>query len=175
MFLYKLYRFGYTTQKALGGSRSKHIAIIGTSVTSDGGTPEDIFSRVPAVFFITLGNYVVPCALTYCNRLDGQLTCCLIRVTIDIVLIVLMIFLPSWSSGAYILYVSNFITILGIVFATVWTTNLNWVLRRMVEAGFDTHTQSTMRFQVKSIADAYTVYDPYASPELLSPTTVIPP
>jgi hypothetical protein len=24
MFLYKLYRFGYTTQKALGGSRSKH-------------------------------------------------------------------------------------------------------------------------------------------------------
>lgn len=34
MFLYKLYRFGYTTQKALGGSRSKHVAIVQTSVAS---------------------------------------------------------------------------------------------------------------------------------------------
>jgi hypothetical protein len=31
-----------------------------------------------------------------------------------------------------------------------------------------------MRFQVKSIADAFTVYDPYAAPELLSPTTWSP-
>lgn len=70
MFLYKLYRFGYTTQKALGGFRSKHAAIIEMSVTSDGGPfQEDIFSRVPAVFFITLGNYVVPCALTYYTRM----------------------------------------------------------------------------------------------------------
>jgi hypothetical protein len=56
-----------------------------------------------------------------------------------------MISLPSWVSGAYLLYVANYITILGIVFATVWTTNLNWIMRRMVEAGVDARTQSTMR------------------------------
>jgi hypothetical protein len=76
-----------------------------------------------------------------------------------------MIFLPSWSNGAYILFVSNFITILGIVFATVWTTSLNWVMRRMVEAGVDARTQSTMQFQAKTIADAFSMYDPYGSPE----------
>ncbi|KAI0304411.1 hypothetical protein B0F90DRAFT_1815742 [Multifurca ochricompacta] len=129
MFLYKLYCFGYTTQKAVGGSS------------------RDIFSRVPAVFIIALGNYVVP-------------------VTIDITVIALMILLPDWSSGVYILFVANFITILGIVFATVWTTNQNWILRRMVEAGVDARTQSTMRFQTKSIADAFSVYDPYDTPDL---------
>jgi len=82
-----------------------------------------------------------------------------------------MISLPSWSSGAYILYVANFIAILGIVFATVWTTNLNWIMRRMLESGADTHTQSTMRFQAKSIADVFTMYDPYGSPEFFSPTS----
>jgi hypothetical protein len=82
-----------------------------------------------------------------------------------------MIFLPSWSNGAYLLFVANYITILGIVFATVWTTNLNWVMRRMVEAGVDARTQSTMRFQAKSIADAFSMYDPYGSPELYSPTS----
>ena len=67
--------------------------------------------------------------------IGGSTDICLIRVTIDIAVIVLMISLPGWSSGAYILFVANFITILGIVFATVWTTNLNWIMRRMVEAG----------------------------------------
>jgi hypothetical protein len=133
MFLYKLYRFGYSTQKALSGCR------------------KDIFSRVPAVFFITLGNYLVP-------------------VTIDIAVIVLIIFLPGWSNGAYILFVANFITILGIVFATVWTTNLNWIMRRMVEAGIDARTQSTMHFQAKSITDTSSVCDPYSSPDFFSPT-----
>jgi hypothetical protein len=98
--------------------------------------------------------------------------CGYIRVTIDIAVIVLMISLPSWSSGAYILFVSNFITILGIVFATVWTTNLNWVMRRMVEAGVDARTQSTMRFQAKTVADAFSMHDPYGSPtEFFSPTS----
>jgi hypothetical protein len=82
-----------------------------------------------------------------------------------------MISLPGWSSGAYLLYVANYITILGIVFATVWTTNLNWIMRRMVEAGVDARTQSTMHFQAKSIADAFSVYDPYGSPEFQSPTS----
>jgi hypothetical protein len=34
MFLYKLYRFGYTTQKAINGSNGKFISIIETSVAS---------------------------------------------------------------------------------------------------------------------------------------------
>jgi len=124
MFLYKLYRFGHTTQKAVGGSR------------------EDIFSRVPAVFIIALGNYVVP-------------------VTINILIIILMILLPDWLGGVYILFIANFVNIFGNVFATVWTTNQNWISRRMVEAGVDVRTQSTMHFQTKSIADALSVYDPY--------------
>jgi hypothetical protein len=64
MFLYKLYRFGYGTQKALSGSRSKHVSETSVAIAyPDGGAvQEDIFSRVPALFFITLGNYVVPCA-----------------------------------------------------------------------------------------------------------------
>lgn len=79
-----------------------------------------------------------------------------------------MILLPGWSSGAFILFVANFITILGIVFATVWTTNQNWIIRRMVEAGVDARTQSTMRFQAKSIAEVLSAFDPYGSSELLS-------
>jgi hypothetical protein len=93
----------------------------------------------------------------------------LIRVTLDITVIILMILLPGWSSGAFILFITNFITILGIVFATVWTTNQNWILRRMVEAGVDARTQSTMRFQPKSIVEALSIFDPYDSPEFLSP------
>ena len=111
------------------------------------------------------------------SRARPSLTChgastdiCLIRVTFDIAVIVLMIFLPGWSNGAYILFVANYITIFGIVFATVWTTNLNWIMRRMVEAGVDARTQSTMRFQGKSIADALSMYDPYSFPDLVSPT-----
>lgn len=80
-----------------------------------------------------------------------------------------MVLLPGWSSGAYILFIANFITILGIVFATVWTTNQNWIIRRMVEAGAEARTQSTMRFQPKSIADTLAVCDPYNSPEFLFP------
>jgi len=80
-----------------------------------------------------------------------------------------MVVLPGWSSGAFILYVTNFITILGIVFATVWTTNQNWILRRMVEAGVDARTQSTMRFQPKSIVEALSVDDASLTKEFLSP------
>ena len=72
-----------------------------------------------------------------------------------------MILLPGWSSGAFILFVANFITILGIVFATVWTTNQNWIIRRMVEAGIDARTQSTMHFQAKTIIEAVSPFDPY--------------
>ena len=172
MFLYKLYRFGYTTQKALSGSRSKHIA-----------TFRDVCHILTvALFQRTYSHACLPCFLSHSGItwfrarahlpiLEGQLTRGLIRVTIDIAVIVLMIFLPGWSNGAYILFISNFITILGIVFATVWTTSLNWVMRRMVEAGVDARTQSTMRFQVKSIADAFSMYDPYGSPEFLYPTS----
>jgi len=80
-----------------------------------------------------------------------------------------MTLLPDWAGGVYILFVANFVTIFGIVFATVWTTNQNWILRRMVEAGVDGRTQSTMRFQSKSIVDAPSVYDPYETADLFFP------
>lgn len=70
-----------------------------------------------------------------------------------------MILLPDWPGGVYILFVANFITIFGIVFATVWTNNQNWIIRR---AGVDDRIQSTMHFQSKSIIDdALSVHDPY--------------
>jgi hypothetical protein len=81
-----------------------------------------------------------------------------------------MIVLPDWTSGTYIIFIANFITILGIVFATLWTTNQNWILRRMVEAGIDGRTQSTMHFQSKSTTDAFSVYDPFDTPNFLFPT-----
>jgi hypothetical protein len=81
-----------------------------------------------------------------------------------------MILLPDWSSGTYIIFIANFVSILGIVFATVWTTNQNWILRRMVEAGIDARTQSTMRFQIKSTIDAVSLYDPYDVPNFAFPT-----
>ncbi len=84
-------------------------------------------------------------------------------------MIILMTLLPDWAGGVYILFVANFVTIFGIVFATVWTTNQNWILRRMVEAGVDGRTQSTMRFQSKSIVDAPSVYDPYETADLFFP------
>jgi len=116
---------------------------------------------------IALGNYLVPYAPVQVLS-ELPLTLHLIRVILDITVIVLMILLPSWSSGAFILFVANFITILGIVFATVWTTNQNWIIRRMVEAGIDARTQSTMHFQAKSIAEALSAFDPYGSSEFLS-------
>jgi hypothetical protein len=84
-------------------------------------------------------------------------------------MILLMSFLPAWSNGAYIIFIANFISILGIVFATVWTTNQNWIMRRMAECGVDARTQSTMRFQTKSITEVFSVCDPYESPEFLFP------
>lgn len=72
-----------------------------------------------------------------------------------------MILLPEWSGGIFLLLIANFVTIFGIVFATIWTTNQNWISRRMVEAGVDVRTQSTMHFQSKTIADTLSVCDPY--------------
>ena len=64
MFLYKLYRFGYHAQKALGGSSSEHFIIIDSvcRVLTLVPVQEDILSRVPAVFVIALGNYLIPYA-----------------------------------------------------------------------------------------------------------------
>ena len=80
-----------------------------------------------------------------------------------------MILLPEWPGGVYILFIANFVTIFGIVFATVWTTNQNWISRRVVEAGVDVRTQSAMHFQNKSIADAFSVRDPFDSADFLFP------
>ncbi|KAN0109112.1 hypothetical protein V8E52_009634 [Russula decolorans] len=89
IFLYKLYQYGYHKPEAHGNS-------------SNGITP--------AIFTITLGNFVVP-------------------LTIDVTLIVLVVFLPGWFSGAYVIFVANFITIIGIMFATVWAINQSRMMR----------------------------------------------
>jgi len=90
---------------------------------------------------------------------------CVIPLVVDVVVIILRVFLPGWSSGAYVLLISNFVTIIGIVFATVWATNQTWITRHMEQFNItvDARTQSTVHFPAGSIASAISLAacDPY--------------
>ena len=82
----------------------------------------------------------------------------------NIVQIVLMGCKPHFMDGVFILFTNNFVTILGVVFATVWTSKQNWALRRMLESPqfFDESDQavSTIRFQqAKSWTSTSSLYD----------------
>lgn len=47
----------------------------------------------------------------------------------NIAQIALMAARPHWMQGIYIIYINNYVTILGMVFATVWTSRHNWAMR----------------------------------------------
>ncbi|KAI0051147.1 hypothetical protein FA95DRAFT_391860 [Auriscalpium vulgare] len=104
------------------------------------GTSNDVLARVPAAFTIALGNYVFPVAM-------------------NIIQITLMLTMPHFINGIYIIFANNFVTILGVVFATVWTSQQNWVLRHLVETGADARTVSEMQFRVKSVSTNSSEYD----------------
>jgi len=84
---------------------------------------------------MALGNYVIPCvpirvpASGSAKALANVLLYRFTRLTIDVTLIILAVFLPGWFSGAYILLVANFVTIIGIVFTTVWAINQSTIMR----------------------------------------------
>ncbi|KAA1469996.1 hypothetical protein DENSPDRAFT_879377 [Dentipellis sp. KUC8613] len=71
------------------------------------GASKDVLHRIPAIFAIALGNYVFP-------------------VTMNIAQIALMATNPSFMNIMEIFLTNNFVTILGVVFATVWTNTENW-------------------------------------------------
>lgn len=50
--------------------------------------------------------------------------------------------------GIYIIYTNNFVTILGVVFATVWTSKQNWALRAVLTAS---PPVSSIHFRPKSL------------------------
>ena len=69
-----------------------------------------------------------------------------IRLTIDIMLIILAVLLPGWFSGAYIIFVANFINIISIIFAMAWAINQRMKTHWMVKfnAGIYACTTRTM-------------------------------
>jgi hypothetical protein len=97
---------------------------------------------------------------------------CFIRLTINVTLIVLAVLLPGWFSDAYIIiFVANFVNIVGIVFATAWAINWSTKMRRMVKFNAGAHartTRTTIRLPVASIVDTFSVDSPRVVGPLLS-------
>ena len=94
-----------------------------------------------------------------------------IRLTIDVTLIILAILLPGWFSGAYIIFVTNFINIIGIIFATAWAINQRMKTRRMVKFNADVHAHTTctmIQIPATFITDTFSVNGPPVVGPLLS-------
>jgi hypothetical protein len=70
---------------------------------------------------------------------------------------VLVLTAPKLMAGIYIMYTNNFIGILGVVFATVWTSRQNWVLRAILHVS---RPMSSIHFRPKSEEDTVTAFDP---------------
>ncbi|KAF9467113.1 hypothetical protein BDZ94DRAFT_1249604 [Collybia nuda] len=105
-----------------------------------------LISHIRALFLIALGNFIFP-------------------VIMNIASIVLIATDPSFINGSSILLSNNYVAILGVVFATIWTNRQNWNKRaisaptidnRMENSSFDPSSRrnvSTIRFD----------FAPYAS------------
>ncbi|VDC00759.1 unnamed protein product [Peniophora sp. CBMAI 1063] len=85
---------------------------------------DEVMTRLPAIFLIALGNCVFP-------------------VTMNIVQIGLMAAKPHWMRGIYIIYINNYITILGTVFATVWVSRQKWAERSILDSPLDSSLPPT--------------------------------
>ena len=86
-----------------------------------------------------------------------------IRLTIDVTLIILAVLLPGWFSGAYIIFVTNFINIIDIIFAMAWAINQRMKTRRMVKFNADVHAHTTctmIRIPATFIIDTFSVNGP---------------
>ncbi|THU91849.1 hypothetical protein K435DRAFT_758739, partial [Dendrothele bispora CBS 962.96] len=68
---------------------------------------KNLLAHIRSLFLIALGNFVFP-------------------VIMNIATIVLVATDPSFINGTYILLSNNYVAILGIVFATIWTRKYNW-------------------------------------------------
>ncbi|KAI5123487.1 hypothetical protein M0805_008856 [Coniferiporia weirii] len=63
--------------------------------------------RIRGLFYIALGNFVFPIILNVTQ---------IVLITTD----------RSFLDGTYVLVVNNYVSILGVVFATIWTTSSHW-------------------------------------------------
>lgn len=72
--------------------------------------------RIRGLFYIALGNFVFPIVLNVAQ---------IVLVTTD----------HSFLNGTYVIVVNNFVSILGVVFATIWTTSTHWAQSNMGSTG----------------------------------------
>ncbi|KAF9448445.1 hypothetical protein P691DRAFT_775406 [Macrolepiota fuliginosa MF-IS2] len=68
---------------------------------------KSLLSYLRSLFLIALGNFVFP-------------------IIMNIASIVLIARDPSFINGSYILLTNNYVAIIGVVFATIWTRKQNW-------------------------------------------------
>jgi hypothetical protein len=68
---------------------------------------------------------------------------------------------PDMMNGIYIIYCNNFVTILGVVFATVWTTKHNWSLQINLTAQPNSSIPpvSSIQFQPKALECGAMAFD----------------
>ncbi|KIK55978.1 hypothetical protein GYMLUDRAFT_62263 [Collybiopsis luxurians FD-317 M1] len=66
-----------------------------------------LLMHVRSLFLIALGNFIFPVIMNIA---------CLVLIAQD----------PSFITGAYVLITNNYVAILGVVFATIWTRKQNW-------------------------------------------------
>ncbi|KAG7096007.1 hypothetical protein E1B28_006689 [Marasmius oreades] len=67
-----------------------------------------LLSTIRTLFLVALGNFIFP-------------------IIMNIASIVLIATDPSFVNGSYILLANNYVAILGVVFATIWTRKQSWI------------------------------------------------
>ena len=66
-----------------------------------------LLARIREIFYIALGNFVFP-------------------IVLNVAQIALILIDPSFEDGTCIVLVNDYVTIIGVVFATVWTSGQSW-------------------------------------------------
>ncbi|KAL5531123.1 hypothetical protein ACEPAG_3999 [Sanghuangporus baumii] len=105
--------------------------------------------RIRGLFYIALGNFVFPVILNVAQ---------IVLITTD----------RSFLDGSYVMFVNDYISILGVVFATIWTTSSHWSQKKFGSTGSTWNQEDTGGSNSvngsKNRADAHTVKLPTRSP-----------
>ena len=80
--------------------------------------------RIRGLFYMALGNFVFP-------------------VILNVVQIVLITTDRSFLDGTYVMVVNDYISILGVVFATIWTTSSQWSQKSFGSTGSTWNQEDT--------------------------------
>lgn len=81
-----------------------------------------LLAHLRSLFVIALGNFVFP-------------------VVMNIASIILIATDPSFINGSYILLSNNYVAIIGVVFATIWTRRQNWNKTDSAKAGSGSNSE----------------------------------